>query len=131
MSVYLASLARYDEAENVACEALKIARERGEDAATAWALQHLGAIAAFRPKIEAEQGRTAHERAARVLGYVDARLVALGSGRLFAGEQEYDRLLALLRDALGGQAVADLMAEAAAMTEDSLNSFVTRVEPWD
>ena len=69
-------------------------------------------------KSSAERSPTAYVRAARILGFVDARLAALGSGRFTVQEQEYDRVLAVLRDAMGAELVANLMADGAAMTED-------------
>ncbi|MGB9652895.1 MAG: hypothetical protein WCB01_13930, partial [Candidatus Cybelea sp.] len=59
-----------------------------------------------------------YARAARTLGFVDARLAAMGSARMYIHELEYGRALASLRDALGPDRVALLMAEGAAMTEE-------------
>jgi hypothetical protein len=61
-------------------------------------------------------------RVARIYGFVDARLAAMGSARRWmdSPEQEpyYHRALAVLRDALGDDTVAKLVAEGAAITEE-------------
>jgi hypothetical protein len=61
-------------------------------------------------------------RVARIYGFVDARLTAMGSARRWIDnpEQEpyYHRALAVLRDALGDDTVAKLVAEGAAITEE-------------
>jgi predicted ATPase len=118
LSAYLVSLGRYDEAEERAREALDLAREHLQESLVTWALQHLGAIAALRSQLVAESVPAAATRAARILGFVNARITATGSARQYTEAQEYDRVLAALQDAMGAQAVAELMAEGAAMTED-------------
>ena len=56
-------------------------------------------------------------RAARLLGFVDAHL--LGENTLSSAEQRLeDQTLGALREALGADAVADLMAEGALMTQE-------------
>ncbi len=117
MARYLVSLTRYDEAEKSAREALYMAREHDLDVLAAYALQHLGAIAALRPRSAADLSHTGYEQAARILGFVDARLAAMGSARA-EEQQEYDRVLNVLRDALGADALGKLMAAGAAMTEE-------------
>jgi hypothetical protein len=57
------------------------------------------------------------ELAARLLGFLDASFEATGATRNLDVE-ERDRALAALRDALGADSVAKLMAEGAAMTEE-------------
>ena len=117
IACYLLLSARYDEAETSAREALDLAREHHLDSLTACALQELAAITVLRPERGAELSPAAYAQAARILGFVDARLVAMGSPRP-EGDQEYDQALAVLRNALGAEAVAKLMAEGAAMTEE-------------
>jgi hypothetical protein len=79
-------------------------------------LQHLAVIATLRPRTVFS--REPHARAARVLGFVDARLERLGSTRWMPQRQEYDRALAALRDAMEAEQVAKEMAAGAAMTEE-------------
>ncbi len=57
-------------------------------------------------------------RAARQLGYVDARLSALEAQREYTETQEYDKILRALREALGQQQLAGLIDESRAWTGD-------------
>lgn len=117
MSVYLVSLGQYDQAKQRACEALKLAREHHQDVHACWALQSLAAAAALRPQVEVVHANNSYARTAQILGFVDHRLATMGSGRYTPSQQEYDRVFALLSDAIGPEAVAKLMAEGAQMTE--------------
>jgi predicted ATPase/transcriptional regulator with XRE-family HTH domain len=118
LAMYLIALGRYDDAEERASEALTLAREQQQDVLVAWTLQHLGAIAALRAQVSREGALKAYAQAARILGFVDARLQAIGSARMYIYEQGYDRALAGLREALGADAMAGFMAEGATMTEE-------------
>jgi tetratricopeptide (TPR) repeat protein len=117
---YLISLARYSEAETRACEALDVAREHRWDGQIANALQKFAAIAALRPQRTAEPGPSGIRAGARILGFVDARLTAImGAGPRDLDQQpEYDRIIGALRSALSAEALARLMAEGAALTEE-------------
>ena len=57
-------------------------------------------------------------RVARVLGFADARMAAMGSARGSANVFNRERALAALHDQIGEDAVAELMALGAAMTQD-------------
>jgi predicted ATPase len=118
VAMCLVSLDRYGESEECAREALDVGRERQLDVQTAWALQHLAAIAALRPQVGAERTGKARAQAAQILGFVDARFAALGSPREPFREPEYARVLAVLREALSADTLAKLMASGAAMTEE-------------
>jgi predicted ATPase/transcriptional regulator with XRE-family HTH domain len=120
IAMYLIALSRFDEAQERARESLDLARELEQDALVAWTLQHLGAIAALRSLPDAEQAPVEYANAARTLGFVDARLAAMGSARMYIHEQEYRRALVELRGALGADQVAALMAEGAAMTAEQV-----------
>jgi hypothetical protein len=52
--------------------------------------------------------------AARILGFVDARMRTLGSAPFF----RRDKLFAALREGLGAEAFANLVADGSIMTED-------------
>lgn len=117
MSAYLVSIDRFDEAEERAREALNLAREHQIDVVVTHLLQHLTAIAVLRPREPAEEHHGVYERAARVLGYVDARLPAVDSVRFF-GQEEYNRVRDVLRGAIGDEALTAEMASGAALTED-------------
>ena len=118
LAMYLIALGRYDEAAERARESLGLAREQQQDVLVAWTLQHLGAITALRPQRSAQSALCAHGQAARILGFVDARLEAIGSAKMYIYQQGYDRALTLLRETLGADAVTSLMAEGATMTEE-------------
>jgi predicted ATPase/DNA-binding XRE family transcriptional regulator len=115
VAAYLLSLARYDEAQERAVEGLQLALEHQLAAIAAWSLQHLATIATLRPHVGAECKAKTLAKAARICGFVDARLVSLGSVGFF---EEYDRALVVLRETLGIDSVATLMAAGATMTEE-------------
>lgn len=117
MTAYLTALERYDEARQSARAAISAARDAQLHVGTAWALQHLAATAVLRPANPA----CAHEelrRCARLLGYADARLAELESSREFTEQQEYEKMLAALRDALEADELASLMREGSLWSED-------------
>ena len=53
-----------------------------------------------------------------MLGFVNARIESLEAVRDFIEQPQYDRVLAVLRETLGADALARLMAEGAAATEE-------------
>ncbi|HEX3671593.1 MAG TPA: helix-turn-helix domain-containing protein [Candidatus Cybelea sp.] len=122
IALYLILLDRFDEAERCAREALALAleyhRESGHlNVLAAQALQHLAATAALRDGSRADPASTS-VRAARILGFVDARLSAMGATRLNNQERrEYDRVLAALQTVLGAAGLTIGLAEGAAMSE--------------
>jgi predicted ATPase/class 3 adenylate cyclase len=118
MAAYLVSLERYDEARAHALESLAISRDAQADAWMMFALQHLAAVAALGPSDDVDGARDAHRRAAFLLGYVDARLAALEVVREFTEQQEYDKMLPALRDALGDDELAKLIKKGATWSED-------------
>jgi hypothetical protein len=118
VTIYLTALARYDEGGEHAREMLTIARERHEDVYAAFALQDLAAIAALRPRAVAEGGAEMRSGAAQILGFSDARIAAMGSIRQVAGQLVYRRAMSALRDAMGAEALSNLMADGATMTEE-------------
>jgi non-specific serine/threonine protein kinase len=117
MAKYLVSLTRYDEAEKTAREALNMAREHHLDVLAAFALQHLGAAAALRSQSAVDPRPTGYEQAAQIFGFVDARLAAMGTARA-EEQQEYDRVVNVLREVIGADALGKLMAAGATLTEE-------------
>ncbi len=111
------TLAQYGEAEKYARETLEFARERQEDVYVAFALHHLGAIAALRG-LAAGERTDVSSRAARILGFSDAGIKAMGSGRQPTDQLVYDRAMSAVRDAIGADTLSTLMAEGVAMTEE-------------
>jgi predicted ATPase/DNA-binding XRE family transcriptional regulator len=113
----LIEVMRYDEAARSSLEALSLAREQHWDLQVAFTLDALLSIAVLRHDGE-EPSPSLFERAARILGYVDARVDALGSPRDEIEAVQYERVCTMLRDALGGGRFAELGAAGALMTED-------------
>jgi non-specific serine/threonine protein kinase len=118
MAAYLVALERYPEARSAARDALTLGRDVQGEVQVAFTVQHLAAISGLRPADHAVRARDDRLRAARLLGYADARFAALGAVREHTEQQEYHKLLAALRDAFGDDALAKLMAEGSAWTED-------------
>jgi predicted ATPase/DNA-binding XRE family transcriptional regulator len=116
LAAYLIVLRRFDEARAYALEGLAVASERHMEVPVTWALQHLAAVAVFRPGHPERVGAD-RRRAARILGFVDARLAALETSRKYTEQQEYDSVVAALRETLGAQALTTLMTAGASMTE--------------
>lgn len=114
---YLIPLGRYEEMQRYALSALGAARDQHLDVYAAEALGWLAVVATLRaprpsPDVDA--------RAARILGFVRARLQTLGS----AG-QNHERTLTSLRETIGADTVAKLTADGANMTEDEAFELAT------
>ncbi len=111
IAAYLVALSRLDEARDQAWKGLNLALERQMDVQVTWALQHLAAIAALRYRDGDKRAVNARRRAARILGFVDGRLVALDTTRKYTEQHEYAALLTMLREALGTDQLAALLGE--------------------
>jgi predicted ATPase/tetratricopeptide (TPR) repeat protein len=118
MAAYLVASAQYDEARAYAREALVLSRDAQAEVWLAFAMQHLAAVAALKPINNSGDYRANRERAARLIGYVDARIAALEHRREYTEQQEHDAMLAALRDTLGQDDFAKLMREGSAWSED-------------
>jgi predicted ATPase/DNA-binding XRE family transcriptional regulator len=116
IAAYLVALGRLDEAREEAWKGLDIAMERHMDVWAAWALQHLAAVAALR-HVNSDRAAGACRRAARILGFVEARLAALDVTRKYTEQQEYTALLARLRGELGADQLAALLAEGSGWSD--------------
>ncbi|MGC2407681.1 MAG: hypothetical protein WA431_14860, partial [Candidatus Cybelea sp.] len=117
MSIFLIYLGRYGEAAGHAREALDLPSEQRSADSVLLALQAIGTATALWLRASAKQRSEACMRAARLLGFVDAHLP--GENTLSSAEQQLeDQTLEALREALGADAVADLMAEGALMTQE-------------
>jgi hypothetical protein len=99
-------------------EALTLSRDIQAGVLLAFTLQHFAAIAGLRLTDGATETRDDRLRSARLLGYADARLAALEAAREYTERQEYDKLVHALREALGEDELAKLMAEGSTWTED-------------
>jgi hypothetical protein len=118
MAAYLVALERYAEARSAARDALTHGRGIHSEVQLAFTVQHLAAIAGLRRADPAGHARDDRLRAARLLGYTNARIAAVEAARENTEQQEYNRLLPALRDALGNEKLAELMAQAGAWNED-------------
>ncbi len=118
IAAYLIALERYEDACVSARDGLAAARDTQWEAGVLWSLQHLAATAALRRAGDAQRVGGDRLGAARILGYVDARLDAVEALRQHTERQEHDKMLAALREALGEDQLAKLMAEGAAWNED-------------
>jgi predicted ATPase/DNA-binding SARP family transcriptional activator len=116
-AAYLVALRRYDEARVSAREALSAAHDRQLSAMLVFSLQHLAAISVLRPSPDRQLAED-RRRAARLLGYVNARLATLEALREYTEQQEYDKMLPALRDVLGADECVKLMAEGSTWSED-------------
>jgi predicted ATPase/class 3 adenylate cyclase len=119
IAAYLIVLGRWEDARNNAWEALNLACERHLDVQVVWALQHLAAVGALRSEGEGERTGDRRRRAARLLGYVEARLASLDTTRKFTDQQEYAAMLVSLREALSADELSDLMAQGATWSDEA------------
>jgi len=118
LSAYLITLERYDEARTLAREALTLARDAQADINLAFSLQHVAAIAALRPQSDPERAQENHARAARLLGWVEKRLGALEAVHEYTEQQEYDKMCAALRYAMGMERFTESMNEGRLWSDD-------------
>jgi predicted ATPase len=117
IAAYLVALGRLDEACAEAWKGLNLALERHMEIQVTWALQHLAAVAALRRAGDDETAAIDRRRAARVLGFVDARLVKLDATRKYTEQQEYSALMATLRETLGSDELTARFAEGGAWSD--------------
>ena len=117
VAAYLVAMDCFDDALVHAAEALSVAREIRSTVLTAYVLQHFAAVGALQPYPERRRERSNRERAAMLLGFVNARLAELKAGREYTEQQEYARIVAALRDDLG-EKLDSVMALGAEWTED-------------
>jgi predicted ATPase len=101
MAAYLVALDCFDDARACAVQALDAARDVRAPVLTAFVLQHVAAIAALGGGSGESRPPKNLERAAMLLGFVDARLRSLGARRDYTERQECERAVAALRSALG------------------------------
>jgi predicted ATPase/DNA-binding XRE family transcriptional regulator len=118
MSACLISLDRYDEAEKHARESLVLSNELHSSAHVARAVHRLAVVVALQAQGNPGRPQKPYARAARLIGFVDARLADVGSPRTPADQREYDRALAILRGAMGSDELASFINAGAAMSEE-------------
>jgi predicted ATPase/transcriptional regulator with XRE-family HTH domain len=118
MALRLIELNRFAEAAASAREALELATEYRWELATAGVLLNLSAIAALRSARGQEVTPDAWPRLVQVFGFASAYHAKVGRPLDKQDQLLFDRTIAVLREALGTDAVALLMAEGAHMTEE-------------
>jgi predicted ATPase len=117
MAAYLVALDCFDDARSHASRALAAARDVKATVLTAYILQHFAAVGILRHLSDTKHS-DAPERAAMLLGFVDARLRALQARREFTERQEYDRIVGAIRDRFGERG-SDLVALGAQWNEEN------------
>jgi predicted ATPase len=118
LSRYLVEVARYDEAKKTSYELFNLAHEYHLDVQVACAVDLAACAAILQAQETGDRAPSACAKAGQLLGFVDARLEALASGRDFIERPQYERALAVLLELLGSDALAKLMAAGATMSED-------------
>jgi predicted ATPase/class 3 adenylate cyclase len=102
-ATYLIALARFGEARDASQESLRLACNVRNEMIALFALQHLAAIAILsKSKAEKDVGES-HARAARLIGYVDARIDAIETLREYSEKQEYEAMVTAMRKSLGAE----------------------------
>ncbi|MFZ0030724.1 MAG: helix-turn-helix domain-containing protein [Candidatus Cybelea sp.] len=117
MAEFLVALGRYDQARAQAHEALEFARRSQLDVVVAASLEYLALVAVLMSESEGRRTSDEYARAARLLGFVGARRDTLGFDARGLHE-DHDRALAALRDVIGAEDLARLMAAGATLTQD-------------
>jgi predicted ATPase/class 3 adenylate cyclase len=130
LAMYEASVANWPAARAAANDALAIAGDRREHWVVYSALQTLAEVTATetRSATTEEDGDPVAarvERAARVLGYVDARLSALGAPREPTEQRGYDRLRTTLENNAPEAAIARWLAAGASLTFENALALTT------
>lgn len=128
IAAYLIALDCFDDARAYAAQALAAVQDVKRTVLTACVLQHIAAIAALANYPDVRRGPAARERAAMLLGFVDARLASLEARREYTESQEYDRVVEALRAALG-ERLERVMALGAEWTEDGALAVALELQP--
>ena len=121
---YLVWLDRYDEAEARAREALDLAIEAELLTCIGDALEKLATVATLRMQGAGEQKLETDRHAAQLLGFAGPYCA---EARQPYAQQGFDRVLAVLRDAMGADAVTNLMAEGALMTQEQAVATAAKI----
>ncbi|MBV8345601.1 MAG: helix-turn-helix domain-containing protein [Candidatus Eremiobacteraeota bacterium] len=118
MAAYLIALDCFDDARAYAREALSAVRDVKRTVLSAYVLQHLVAAAVLQSDAGHHSGADAvRKRAAMLLGFVDAWLTKLEACREYTERQEYERIIATLREAMGDRLEKSMLL-GAEWTED-------------
>jgi predicted ATPase/DNA-binding XRE family transcriptional regulator len=120
-AAYAIACERWDDALAASNEALRSAQETDRHIWSAWALQHIVAAAVLRQGAAADPAPA--RDAALVIGFVDARIVALGTPREYTEEQEYARVRIALDEALGPNQFERFAAAGAALCAEAAKAL--------
>jgi hypothetical protein len=118
LACYLNAQGEYDEAAEYAREALDFAWQHELNDVATRTMQRLPATAVLRKQSSTKSPRETFARAARILGFADAQLAARRSSPMLSERLEHDRVLTVLRGAIGDAKVANAMALGSAMTQE-------------
>ena len=118
MAAFQLERERFANARDRAREALRLARTAEVEIDVVIALQHLATVAALRPPDDERPAAADRESAARLLGYVDARLAALGVVREVTEQDLYDKALSALRANLESSTLAGCIEAGGAYSEE-------------
>ena len=88
MAAYLVALDCFDDARAYAAQALTAVQDMKRTVLTACVLQHIAAVATLQNHANKRHANSARERAAMLLGFVDARLAELEARREYTERQE-------------------------------------------
>jgi tetratricopeptide (TPR) repeat protein len=117
LAAYRIAVDGWDEARAASIEVLALAPDTQRLIWRAWAMQHLAAVAILSADRAApDRGRIAD--AARIVGYVDARVAVLGTPREYTEQQEYERVRAALCALLDEAETARLLTAGATLNEE-------------
>lgn len=117
MAAYLIALDCFDDARMYAKQALLAVSDVKLTVLTACMLQHLAAVAVLQTYPDNGSAQEGRERAAMLLGFVDARLTSLEAQREYTEQQEYDRMMTALSASIGTR-LSEVMALGAEWTEE-------------
>lgn len=117
MAAYLIALDCFDDARVYAKQALLAVSDVKLTVLTACMLQHLAAVGVLQGYPDEGSAHEGRERAAMLLGFVDARLASLEAQREYTEQQEYDRMMAALAMSIGAR-LPEVMALGAEWTEE-------------
>jgi predicted ATPase/DNA-binding CsgD family transcriptional regulator len=115
LAAYSIALGRWDEARSRAREALERLVDTQHVQFFPFTLQHFVALAVLSPSDAGERAARLNN-AARLLGFVNARVAELRVPREFTEQQEYDRILDVLDGTELTERHAAIMEEGAAIT---------------
>jgi predicted ATPase/class 3 adenylate cyclase len=117
LTAYYVALDRWDDARERARFVLERPVAARADIDVAFVVQHVAAIAALDPSEARGRATAGCERAAHLLGYVDAWLERMDNERQQSEQREYDRVVAAARAFLGEDGFTALLAEGRAWNE--------------